>query len=216
MKRGRQVYLPKSFENVDVERSLGLMRAAPLATIISVDEEQHPFISHLPLIAEQVGNRLVLVGHLARANAHSQLLGGAEATAIFHGPNAYITPTWYTENNVPTWNYAVVHARGRVALIQDRAGIVRCLEKLTAVVESAGGWQFWIPDDLATTLERHIVGFELEVDGLSAKFKVSQNRSSADRAGVIRGLEARPDAGSHGVLALMRELEASDDESATV
>ncbi len=210
------MYLPKRFANVDLARSLALMRAAPLATLISTDESGQPFISHLPLIAEQASGRLVIVGHLARANAHSKLLGGAEATAIFHGPNAYITPLWYAENDVPTWNYAVVHARGTVTLIEDRAGIVRCLQRLTAVAESDGpGWPFWIPDDLANSVDQHIVGFELQVEQLSAKFKLSQNRSPADRAGVMRGLETRADAGSRGVLALMKDW-ATDNDTATV
>ncbi|MGE0760901.1 MAG: FMN-binding negative transcriptional regulator [Vicinamibacterales bacterium] len=202
------MYLPKRFGNSNLDRSLAVMRGAPLATLVSVDADHQPFISHLPLIIEQEEANLVIVGHLARANAHWRLLAGREATAIFHGPNSYITPQWYTENDVPTWNYAVVHARGPVTLIEDRAGIVRCLEKLTAVVEDGmGRWQFWIPDDLAGGVERHIVGFQMQVKSLLAKFKLSQNRSAADRAGVMRGLGTRADDGSRGILALMEQWE---------
>lgn len=200
------MYLPKRFENSNLEQALAVMRASPLATLVSVDADQQPFVSHLPLIVERHGESLVLVGHLARANPHWKLLANSVATAIFHGPNAYITPKWYAENDVPTWNYAVVHARGRTTLIADRAGVIGCLEKLTAVVETgADRWQFWIPDDLAKGVERHIVGFEMHVESLLSKFKLSQNRSEADRVGVMRGLSARADAGSRGVMDLMKQ-----------
>jgi transcriptional regulator len=203
------VYLPRSFENTDLAQSLALMRAHPLATVISVDSiDGHgsPFVSHLPLIVEREGDGLVCIGHLARANPHWKLLGGRRATAIFHGPNAYITPSWYAQNSVPTWNYAVVHVCGVVTLIEDRAGIVRCLEALTATVEQGPeAWQFWIPENLRDTLESAIVGFRLTVDSLQSKFKLSQNRSAADRDSVLRGLAGRTDAASHAVRALMEQ-----------
>jgi transcriptional regulator len=199
------VYLPKRFENTDLAQSLALMRERPLATVISTGVNGHSFVSHLPLIVERDAERLVCIGHLARANPHWKLMAGGVATAIFHGPNAYITPSWYVENNVPTWNYAVVHVRGPVSLIEDRAGIVRCLEKLTDHVEHGpDAWKFWIPDDLVDVLEKSIVGFEIAVESLEAKFKLSQNRPDADRDRVIQGLERRQDAGSRGVAELMK------------
>jgi transcriptional regulator len=199
------VYLPKRFENTDLERSLALMRAAPLATVISVQSTGAPFVSHLPLVVEREGDALICIGHLARANAHWKLLNGGEATAIFHGPNAYITPNWYAENDVPTWNYAVVHARGPVELIEDRPGIVECLEKLTAFVEAGpDAWKFWIPDDLVDVLEKSIVGFRMRVESLESKLKLSQNRSGTDRARVIAELDARSDPGSRAIAALMK------------
>ena len=200
------MYLPRSFENTDVAGSLALMRAHPLATMISVDENGSPFVSHLPLTVEHEGDGIVCIGHLARANRHWKLLDGRRATAIFHGPNAYITPSWYVQNAVPTWNYAVVHVRGVVTLIEDRAGIVSCLEALTAAVEKGPeAWQFWIPDDLRDTLELAIVGFRLTVDTVQSKFKLSQNRSASDRDGVLRGLAGRSDAASQAVRALMEQ-----------
>ena len=181
------------------------MRAYPLATMISVGEDGNPFVSHLPLIVEHEGDGIICVGHLSRANPHWKLLDGRHATAIFHGPNAYITPSWYVQNSVPTWNYAVVHVRGVVTLIQDRAGIVRCLEALTAAVEKGPeAWQFWIHEDLRGTLESAIVGFRLTVDTLQSKFKLSQNRSEADLACVIRGLAGRDDAASQSLRAFMQ------------
>src|SRR5687768_7934067 len=189
------------------------MRAHPLATVISVAQDGSPFVSHLPLVVEAEGDGVVCIGHLSRANPHWRLLGGRAATAIFHGPDAYITPAWYVHNAVPTWNYAVVHVRGTVTLIEDRAGIVRCLEALTATVEKGpDAWQFWIPENLRDTLESAIVGFKLSVETVQSKFKLSQNRSEADRAGVFRGLAGRDDAASQSLRALMQHYYAAPAE----
>ena len=204
------MYLPRHFENTDVARSLALVRAHPLATMISVDEDGSPFVSHLPLIVEHEGDGLVCIGHLSRANLHWKLLGGRNATAIFHGPEAYITPSWYAQNSVPTWNYVVVHVRGVVTLIEDRAGIVRCLEALTATVEKGpDAWRFWIPENLRNTLESAIVGFHMSVETIQSKFKLSQNRSEADRARVLRGLAGREDDASQSLRAFMQRYYAA-------
>ncbi|MGZ3749415.1 MAG: FMN-binding negative transcriptional regulator, partial [Pseudobdellovibrionaceae bacterium] len=164
-------------------------------------------VSHVPLIAERTDEGLVLLGHLARANPHWKVLVGKPAYIIFNGPNSYITPKWYVENDVPTWNYAVMHIEGVCSLIQDAAGIQSCLKKMTVAVESgaASPWEFWIPEDLAGegALEKAIVGFAVKVTSIKAKFKLSQNRSEADREGVVSGLRARTDEMSHEVAALM-------------
>ena len=207
------MYLPRSFDNTDREQSLALKRAHPLATVISVDQDGSPFVSHLPLVIQPDGDGLVCIGHLSRANLHWKLLGGRQATAIFHGPDAYITPSWYVQNAVPTWNYAVVHVRGPVTMIEDRAGIVRCLEALTATVEKGpDAWQFWIPEGLRNTLESAIVGFKLSVETIQSNFKLSQNRSEADRAGVLRGLAGREDAASQSLRTLMQRYYAAAAE----
>ena len=204
------MYLPRYFNNTDRDQSLALMRAHPLATVISVDDDGNPFVSHLPLVIEPDGDGLVCIGHLSRANQHWKLLGGRRATAIFHGPDAYITPAWYEQNSVPTWNYVVVHVRGVVTLIEDRAGIVRCLEALTVTVEKGpDAWQFWIPENLRNTLESAIVGFHMSVETIQSKFKLSQNRSEADRARVLRGLAGREDDASQSLRAFMQRYYAA-------
>jgi transcriptional regulator len=199
------VYLPSPFANSDLKKTLAVMRKHPFATVISVDASEQPFISHLPMVVEHVDGELICYGHLARANAHWRLLSGGSTTIVFHGPNTYITPKWYVENGVPTWNYVVIHVQGQVTLIEDRAGIVKCLEKLTALVERGPEpWPLWIPDNLAGSLERSIVGFRLHVEKLDAKFKLSQNRSAADRAGVVAGLSERLEDASLAVRDLMK------------
>lgn len=162
----------------------------PLATLITTGENG-PFISHLPLIVEDEKDGLWLYGHLARANPHVRSLDRAEVYAIFHGPNAYVTPLWYAENDVPTWNYAVVHVQGECEMIPDRQGIEVCLRKLSAHMERGERkWEFWVPEDLAGNLEKRISAFKIKVESLQAKFKLGQQRSAEDRKGVEAGLRA--------------------------
>jgi transcriptional regulator len=195
------LYLPRRFENTDVEKSLEVIRAAPLATLISQNAQLEPFISHIPLVAVQEGETIVLYGHLAKANPHAQLLQDKKIYAIFHGPEAYITPRWYTEHDVPTWNYAVVHIQGQVQELPDRAGVLQCLEKLTAHVDPE--WRFELPEDLQAP-ERFIVGFRITVESMKSKFKMGQNRSAADQKGVIHGLEKNGDDRSLAVMEYMK------------
>jgi transcriptional regulator len=182
----------------------------PLATVIS-STQKGPFISHLPLVMDPHEKGVSLVGHLARANPHWKLLNGSEVTVIFHGPSAYITPKWYVENDVPTWNYAVVHVKGRVELIEEKEGIIDCLKKLTAHAETSSKdpWEFWIPEDLSN-LSQMIVGFRIVIDKMNAKFKLSQNRSDEDRKGAIAGLEKRGDEVSREVSRLMSITHSSN------
>jgi transcriptional regulator len=205
---GEFMYLPKRFENSDWARSLSLMQKYPLATVISQTDEG-PFVSHLPLVVEVSEDEITLLGHFARANPHWKAICKQPVYVIFNGPQAYITAKWYAENDVPTWNYAVVHLKGSCSLIEDSAGIQKCLKVLSDFAEkgSADPWEFWIPEDLAApgVLEKAIVGFSIRVESIQSKFKLSQNRLEADRAGVIRGLEGRKDDASRAILELMKQ-----------
>ncbi len=186
----------------------------PFATLITATNNL-PFVSHLPLTPKKVGDKIELIGHLARANPHWKSFANAQATAIFHGPHTYITPKWYAENDVPTWNYSTVHVGGRIELIESYDGIVECLKELTAHVERhwPSGWEFFISDDLTgEILPKSIVGFKIEVDMLNFKKKFSQNRTPADRAGVLLGLENRSDAGSRAVLTEMLKIYSPSGE----
>lgn len=162
----------------------------PLATLI-VGES----VSHLPLLLEERNGEPFLLGHLARANPQSKLLDGADCTAIFHGPQAYISPLWYEECDVPTWNYVVVHMRGRVRAMPEES-TVEALRRLSDHMEGRDGWEFRIPEDLTHSLHRAILGFEIQVKEIEGKGKLSQNRSEADRKGVREGLRKRGDARS--------------------
>ena len=200
------MYNPQRFKSNDIDEAFSLMDQNPFATLITVVDGK-PCVSHLPLTPKRVGDKIELIGHIARANSHWKSFMNAEITAIFHGPHTYITPKWYAKNDVPTWNYLTVHTSGTIDLIESHAGIVECLEELTTHVERhwPSGWDFFVPDDLACEiLPKSIVGFKIKVHEINFKKKLSQNRSPADRSGVIKGLESRSDDNSRLVLSEMK------------
>jgi transcriptional regulator len=186
------------------------MRAFPFATLILAGEP--PLISHLPLLVDDSDNTLKIMGHFARANPQARALAGkpaARVTAIFHGPHTYVTPNWYTEHDVPTWNYAVVHASGVLRLVEEAGPLKAILAETSALFEapSPSPWEFALPDDLADdrVLTRAIAGFVIEDVTLTGKFKLSQNRVAADQQGVVTGLNSRGDPMSRAVADLMTD-----------
>lgn len=209
------MYNPQRFKSDDTNEAFDLMDQNPFATVITVVEGK-PFVSHLPLTPKMVGNKIELIGHLARANPHWKSFANSQTTVIFHGPHTYITPKWYAENDVPTWNYSTAHVTGKIELFESHDGIVECLKELTAHVEKhwPSGWEFFIPDDLTgDILPKSIVGFKIKVTEINFKKKLSQNRTPTDRAGVLKGLETRNDDNSRSVLNAMKKLYSSTGES---
>ncbi len=169
--------------------------------------------SQVPFLAERRDGRLYLLAHLARANPQlADLDGQGEALAIFAGPHAYVSPSWYeAAPAVPTWNYATVHAYGSVRTIADPDWLHHLLRRLSArheAREPAPPWRMddLPPDYLAAMLDG-IRGVEIAVGRLEGKFKLSQNRPAADRPRIIAALQRRADADSRAVAELMRERE---------
>jgi transcriptional regulator len=188
------MYLPALNDERDRGRLVELIEAHPFATLVTPTAAQL-WISHVPLSVRREGDEIVLHGHVARVNEHWRAFDGASrTTAIFHGPHAYVSPTWYAAGPaVPTWNYAVVHVTGNVR-VRDDAGTSEALVRdLTARFEDAppNGWSLDdVPDDLRHELVAAIVSFELRAETVEGKLKLGQNRSAADRAGVVAALEA--------------------------
>lgn len=204
------MYTPQHFCEADQQRIQSLISANGFATLITcVRSEVH--VSHAPVQFDPV--RSVLVGHLARANPQAaNLKDGDTLLAIFHGPHGYISPTWYaSENpkspNVPTWNYAAVHVTGTVRRLDAPKDIWNIVVALSAQYEASNGEQKWNPGhpaDHAPKL-RALMGFEVTVTNIQAKFKLSQNRPAGDIAGAIQGLEAGGFSGDLLLAELMRE-----------
>jgi transcriptional regulator len=164
-------------------------------------------VSHIPFVPERrADGKLRLLGHVARANPQAAALESAtHLVAIFQGPHAYVSPTWY-ENHpaVPTWNYAVVHAHGRAAPL-DEAGLRALLEKLSSRYEAGrpGAWRMAdAPGDFIAKMIGVIAGFAIEVERVEGKFKLSQNRPGDDAWRVIDALETNDE---HEIAALMRD-----------
>lgn len=201
------MYSPPNFLSKDENEMMKFMTEFPFATLISV-RNGDSVISHLPLTPIKADGKTILIGHLARANDHWKILSQQSSTAIFHGPHTYITPKWYKDDDVPTWNYSVIHAQGRIDTIESYDELVDCLKILTHHVESLwpSGWNFNIPKELTgSSLQKSIIGIKMKVENLQYKKKLSQNRSKEDRLGVIKGLESRGDDQSHLVLDEMKK-----------
>jgi transcriptional regulator len=203
------VYVPAHFRIDDDATLHAFMRAHAFATLVTLVDGA-PFATHLPLLvdADGDGDELILRGHIARANPQWETLEDQDALAIFSGPHAYVSPTWYTSaQNVPTWNYTAVHALGRGRVLTERADVMDVLRRLTDR-EEARFTQPWsierLPEDYVESLRRAIVAFEIPVTRLEGKYKLSQNRSAADQTGVADTLGASIDPTAREVAALMR------------
>src|SRR5450432_976159 len=189
------MHVPDSFRIDDEARIKTFVERYDFATLVS-STPGGIVATPLPLLVRRAPTGLILVGHVARANAHWRLLDGdAEALAIFHGPHGYVSPTWYANGPaVPTWNYATVHAYGRPRATEDATFTAELLRELVLRYEKgADAWRIeGQPPHFIEELTAAIVCFEMPVDRWEAKFKLGQNRSAEDRAGTIAGLEREP------------------------
>jgi transcriptional regulator len=188
------LYTPRTFAPADASVIARLLTEHPFATLITPGEPE-PSISHLPLQYHAAeGECGVLLGHMARANPHWQRFGEMASVAIFHGPHAYVSPSWYNEPAaaVPTWNYAVAHVHGRVELLPEVAETRSLLGEMINRYEAArpAPWALQLEGRALTAMLEAIVGFRLVIDRVDAKLKLSQNRSLADRERVIVALRA--------------------------
>lgn len=176
-----------------------LMRAKPFATLVS-GSSAGLYASHLPTVLKNEGTYGVIECHLARPNPHCKdLADGNETLMIFQGPQGYITPNWYPSKAqhgkaVPTWNFAVVHAYGRLEVMKDKDWLLQHVTELTAQQESNEA-KPWTPSDAPNNyievMLRGIVGFRFAITRLEGKWKMSQNRDLQDQAGVVEGLRKR-------------------------
>ncbi|MER7466092.1 SidA/IucD/PvdA family monooxygenase [Streptomyces sp. NPDC097981] len=173
-------YPPRWYLEHDQDKLQALMERFRFATLISARSGDEPYATHLPLVLDPSrGPKGVLFGHLDRANEHAALLDGRRMLAVFHGPNAYMAPGVFAGDPLPTWNSMSVHARGRVRVIEDRDELVR---GLIGIAEHSQTDNRLRPED--PRIDRiigGIVGFELEIDELVGRFKLSQDRDESDR-----------------------------------
>jgi transcriptional regulator len=189
-----QLYVPR-FNVMEPDDVRPFVAAVAAAQLVTVGDDGLPDATFLPVLWED--DRLV--GHLARANAHwRRMVDGSPALAIVTGPDTYVSPSWYATKAehgkvVPTWNYSVVHLRGRILVHDDPDWVRALVTRLTDRHEGDRDEPWHVtdaPDDYIAKNLRPIVGVELVVESVEAKAKLSQNRSDEDRAGVARGLAA--------------------------
>lgn len=198
------MYVPAAFLEERRERLAALIAAHPLALLVSHGPSG---LSVSPVPMQLQGS--VLTAHLARANPQlDDLRAGGEVLAVFQGPQSYVTPAWYAAKAehgrvVPTWNYLTVEVRGRVRVIDDPDWLARQVADLTDAHE-AGRDQPWAvsdaPEPFIAAQLRGICGIEVAITAMTGKWKASQNRSDADRSGVIAGLAATDGAAARGMI----------------
>ncbi len=205
------VYLPPAFTEARPEVLIAHIERYDFGLLMSHGADGL-IASHIPFLIDREGDKLHLHGHLARPNPQVRHLAeDGEALAIFHGPHAYISPSWYaTGPSVPTWNYVDVHAYGNVRLVEDADWLLQLLRRLSERHEARNPipWRMQdLPETYLQWMLRGIIGLEIAVTRLEGKYKLSQNRPAADRPGVTTALERQSDADSLAVARLMRERE---------
>jgi len=205
------MYIPPAFRLEDLPDVHRAMREARSATLVTATE-QGLIGTPLPiLLNEDEGEHGTLYAHVARANPQWKLPPVGEAMAIFGGPEAYVTPSWYatkqeTHKVVPTWNYVAIHAYGPVEFFDDAERLLGLVTRLTDLHEQSRQQPWAVADapaDFIASQLRGIVGLRIPITRLDAKRKMSQNRSAADRAGVIEGLSASDRAEDRHVASLI-------------
>lgn len=191
------MYQPSAFREERLETLHQLIRAHPLATLITAGAGGL-IANFVPFILGDTGEKGTLRAHIAKANDQVDALkAGADTLVVFHGPEAYITPSWYVSKKqhgrvVPTWNYAVVQVRGTPRVIDDPAWLRTQIGALTEEQENHRSEPWSVTDAPEPFIEgqlRAIIGVEIPILTIEGKWKVSQNRSTADRQGVYRGLQ---------------------------
>ena len=205
------MYLPKHFLVEDQAVLAQLISEYPLATIVANLDGRFE-INHLPLMLSS--DKTKLYGHVARMNPLVKVASGnnTSVTAIFNGPNAYVTPSWYPSKQesgkvVPTWNYAAVHAEGSIKLIEDAQWLRSHVSQMTNIHEPTyqSNWKLDdAPEEYVQMMLKAIIGIEVEISRLVGKFKLSQNRPAEDYDAVVEQLEKSPQEALQEMLKFMR------------
>jgi transcriptional regulator len=201
------MYLPNAFAQTDRSTLYQFIREHGFAILASRRAEGLE-ANHLPLLLDaETPDAPYLFGHMARANDQWKRAEG-EVLAIFHGPHAYISPSWYeTEGTVPTWNYLAVHAWGTLRAIEDRDGLLEILRRSVHAFEGPRPkpWTFDESDLRIGAMLKSIVGFRIEITRLEGKWKLNQNHPEERRRRVVERLGVQSDPDSRAIVALMKD-----------
>lgn len=209
------MYTPSQFDNRALADQHAVIRRHPFALLVTPTPEGM-LLTHLPFHLDAAkGANGTLEAHLAKVNPHcAAILAGVPSTVVFQGPDAYVSPRWYADptRNVPTWNYVAVHVHGRPRPVTEPAALLALIGRLTdeheAYIEKP--WSIREAQAHSERLAGHVVGFELEIERIEGKFKLSQNRSDADRAGVLKAFAGHPHSDVQEMLEMMRGLYTED------
>jgi len=202
------VYINRHFSFESSEDTYSLMQAYPFAILIAEISHQL-YVTHLPLVLHRhEGKKGTLRGHVPLRDPMAECINSASSVlAVFYGCRAYISPSWYKDPGLPTYNFTAVHAGGHFRAVVDEKELHAHLAELTKLHEAKMPEPWHIenaPASYVRPLLKHILGFSIEIESIEGKCKLNQNRSHADRQGVIQGLQQTDAAESRAVAELMK------------
>ena len=199
------MYVPKLYREEDRAKIIEFLRQNEFATLVTYDGAR-PTASHLLVEVIEQGDRVLMNGHMSRANPQWRTFErNAEVLVIFQGAHTYISPTWYNHVNVPTWNYQAVHVYGRVSIVDDRDQAYLLLKRLVERHEAGSHYRLEsLPAEFVEKEIKGITAFQIEVTQVEANYKLSQNRNDEDYHSIVSRLDERKDEMSHGVAEAMR------------
>ena len=175
------MYPPKHHTETDLSKIYQVIQTYPFATLISKTDDD-VFVTQLPLILDtQRGSQGILVGHIDRNNPQAKYLDAQNITVLFHGPDCYISPNDYASSQLPTWNYITVEAKGTVVTLKSNNEVLDTIENMTERMESSE--QPYVlnrNEKRIQSLIDYIVGFEITIESLVGRFKLSQDKSDED------------------------------------
>jgi transcriptional regulator len=185
------MYVPPHYAETDLPTLHEFIDHYPFGLLIS-QQDGLPVVTHLPFLLDRnSGGQGVLLAHVARQNRQWEQLANQQVLAVFHGPHAYVSPTWYqAEKVVPTWNYVAVHAYGRVELIDDPDELISLVSELTSRFEAGQPvpWTFEAGEPFIRKMAKQIVGFRIAIERIEGKWKLNQNHAVERRRRVIQAL----------------------------
>lgn len=192
------MHIPSKFKQKDESQLKEVIREYPFATLITQSESGIE-ATHFPVILNSVEGKDIIQAHIAKANKIWEMVKeGSEILLIFNGPNCYISPNYYPTKKesgkaVPTWNYVVVHVKGRISFVHDEKWIYNMIDSLTSIHESNQEIPWSItdaPDAFIKKMLPAIVGIEISIDSIEGQWKLSQNQPEVNKFGVVKGLES--------------------------
>jgi transcriptional regulator len=205
------VYIPAHFNQPDLAALHAVIERRSFALLCSAGAADAPFASHLPLLLDRnAAPPGALVGHMARANSQWRYADGRPVLAVFSGPHAYVSPSWYeAEEVVPTWNYVAVHVAGVFRAVHDRDALLAIVRDAVAFFEG-GRPQPWTLDLSVASLDRllrGIVGFRIVIETIEGKWKLNQNHPPERRRKVVRALRQEGGEDAEAVADLMERMD---------
>lgn len=206
------MYTPNSFQEKDPKKLLQIMQDNAFAMIVTTDNKSKPVSTSLPFLVKQVNNKVILQAHFAKANPQwEHLESNAQILVVFQGSHCYISPSWYKNSGVPTWNYVTVHAYGTAKLFKSNKQTAELIEELSDKYEKTQENPWKAKDNYSEKLLDHIVGFEINVQELQGKVKIGQNKAEEDLEGVVQALSSSTSEQDRAIAKLIKNYLKSKD-----